>query len=266
MSGKASDAGKAFLAGVLAKISDPEKRAQVEAAFNDPSAADALVLVGTGALAQTDINRRYDELKAKEETLTEDYTKLNAWYAEKKDQLDEYGKLKAGGNNPPLITPPIAPPPFDDSKFVSREEFTKTMQQEQLAAANYLGLQNGLTLKHYKDFGEVLDTRELLADKNLGKQKSDGATYGLMDAYQSKFSEKLTARDQALEADRINKLVDVQVAERMKGVPNQPFPVRGGLGSPLDALDATGTPDPNQYSAAAAAAEYDRLQQTRQSS
>lgn len=266
MAGKAIEAGSSFMAGVFAKISDPEKRAQAEAIFNDPSAADALVVVGAGALAQADINRKYAEIEEKETTLTEDYHKLNDWYKTKQTDLAEYERLKTApprGDQKPPVVDPNAPPPLDASKMVTRDQFDQTMREQQMAAANYLALQNVLTLKHYQDFGEVIDSRELLADKKLGGQKADGSVYGLIDAYQTKYSDKLTERDKKVEEARINKLADERVAERMKGIPNQPFPLKASP-SPLDLL-ADPNVKPEQFTADAAAQEYLRLQEARQS-
>jgi hypothetical protein len=259
---KASEAGKAFLAGVLAKV--PEAlRAQVETALTDPTAEEALVVLGTGALAQSDINKKYDDLKAKETQLTEDYTKLNTWYETNASKLAEYDTLKANkgnGGDPPK---PGAPPPVDTSKFLDRETFEQTMRQEQLAAANFLGLQSALTLSHYKDFGEVIDTRELLADKRLGSQMPDGRVFGLKDAYDAKYADKIAARDKQREDDRINKLVDAQVSERMKGQA-APYPIKGAP-SPLDVLDPTSQQKPEQFDVNSAVVEYERLQAARQS-
>jgi hypothetical protein len=254
---KAEDAGKSFLAGVLAKISDPEKRAQAEAAFTDPSAADALVAIGAGALAQSDINRRYDDLQTKEATLAEDYSKLTAWHDQRKADLEELDRLRATPSVRPITAPAV-----DTSKFVSVDDFNRSMNETQRSAANYLALQTSLTLAHYKDFNEVLDTAELLADPNLGKADRTGRIYGLADAYRTKYADQLTARDTARRDQEINKLVDEKVSERMKTVGSLPMPIRGG-GSPLDALDAAGDAG-SQYSAEAAALEYARLQQTRQ--
>lgn len=266
MAGKAVDAGKAFMAGVLAKIPDPEKRAQVEAVFNDEAlAADALVVVGAGALAQSDINRKYTELQEKENALTEDYNRLNTWFADNKSKLEEYDSLKArvGAPNPP--NPPNPPAAPDLSKYIDQDTFHKTMQQEQLAAANYLGLQNVLTLSHYKDFGEILDTRELLADKRLGQQLPDGRVFGLKDAYEAKFADKIAERDKTREAQRVQKLVDEQVAERLKGMPQaQAYPLKGAP-SPLDLLEPGAQSKPEDFTVDAAVAEYHRLQQARAS-
>lgn len=259
---KASEYGKSFMAGVLAKLPE-EKRAQVEAIFNDPTAEDALVVVGTGALAQPDINKRYDDLKAKEAALTDDYTKLTAWYEDNKGKLDEYAELKAhvgsGGSAPPKPDTST----FDPSKFIDQKTFEIEMRHQQMAAANYLGLQTALTLSHYRDFGEVLDTRELLADKRLGTQLPDGRLFGLQDAYTQKFADKITERDKAREDARIKKLVDERLAEERKALPAQAFPIKGAP-SPLDVLDPTSATKPEQYTVDSAVAEYQRLQEARQ--
>jgi hypothetical protein len=267
----AIDAGKTLAEQILAKL--PESlRASVSAAFAAPEATDALTLLGDSALARADYSRNMDALKAKEtelntkaDTLTEDYTKLNTWFAEKKTDLEEYGKIKAD----PAYKPGVPaskkddlPTGFDASKYVAREDFNKSMSEQQLLAANYLALQNVLTLKHYDDFKEVLDTRELLADKSLGRQLPDGRVYGLVDAYQTKYSEKLSARDKVVEDARIQKLVDEQLRERMKGMPPAMVPMRGGS-SPLDLLEAGTKAEPGQFSADAAAAEYQRLTEAR---
>jgi hypothetical protein len=250
---------------VLAKIPDPTLRAQAEAAFKDPASADALVAIGAGALAQSDINRKYDELKLKEETLAEDYTKLNGWYAEKKGILAEYDTLKARTPTDPLRPTPVVTPPaaIDTSKLMSKEEFFASMIEQQRSAANYLGLQQFIADTHRHRFNEVIDPRELLADKSLGKQLPDGRIYGLEDAYRTKYGDKLQEYQTKQEETRINALVDAKYAERMRANPGLPMPIRGG-GSPLDALEVDPKTTAGQYTAEAAAMEYDRLQQSRQ--
>lgn len=253
---KASEAGKSFLAGVLAKISDPEKRAQAEAALADDAALEVL---GSGALAQSDINKRYDDLKAKEDALTEDYTRLNGWYETNKAKLEEYDTLKKQPPADPLAPRPPADPKVDLSKYVDLETFGKTMNDQQMQAANYLGLQNALTLQHYDRFKEVIDTRDLLADKNLGKQKPDGGIYGLKDAYEAKYAEKLTSWSTQQEQARINKLVEERLAEERKNQPsNQPFPLKAAP-SALDLLEPDSKEKPSDFTAERAAAHYAEL-------
>lgn len=262
---KASDAGRTFLAGVLAKIPE-DQRAQVEAALT--ASEEALTVIGAGALAQSDINRRYQEITEKTreiETLQAqvqaDYDRNTEWWTANQAKLAELDRLKAGNPNP---NPNPPPPALDPAKYVDRETFEKTMRAEQMSAANAVALMATLAIRHSHDFNEVLDTRELLQDPKLGSQRPDGGIYGLEDAYRTKFGEKLTAKAQAAEDARIKQRVDAEVAERMKGLPQTPFPIKGTGTSPLDVIGTT--PDPKDAQvplAERAAQEYARLQESR---
>ncbi len=273
MSDTAVNAGKAFLAGVLAKISDPEKRAQVEATFNDPANKDALVVVGSGALAQSDINKKYTDLQAEEAklkdlqaTVDSDFQKLNAWYEPRQADFAIVDKLKAEGKwKDGPVADPLAPHKptegIDPSKYLSLEDFNKQMQGQQMAAANVMALMSRLTLQHRDRFGEILDASELLSDPNLGKNG-----YGLIDAYQTKFKDKLTEYSTNQENARVNKLVEERLAEERKKNPGLTVPLRSPIGaSPLDYLDGS-MKAPEGNLAELAAAEYDRLQQAKVSS
>jgi hypothetical protein len=265
MAGKALDSGKAFIDGVLAKL--PESlRESAKAAFTAPEAQDALTLIGDGVLARADYSRSMDEITQKETALADDYAKLTQYYDARKADFDIVDGLRKSGkwNEKGPVGLEGAPPkpgevpPVDASKFVARDEFTEIMRKEQMAAAGFLALQQNLGLKHFQDFGEVLDSNELLQDQNLGKQKADGSIYGLKDAYYTKFKDKITERSTKLETDRISKLVDAGIAERMKGQ-SLPIPLKNGAGSPLDLLEGNAEfkPDPNL--AQTAAEEYARL-------
>lgn len=268
MPGNALDAGKTLWeSAILAKL--PESlRESAKALFAAPEAAAALTELGARTLAQADYSRQSDETRKQREDadalkiqVQEDYERLNAWYAgiskkvEDYDKLKpEYDRLKGSNGNPP---PPI---PTDKltGDFIDRKTFTDTMQQEQIAAANYLALQNVITLKHYQDFGEVIDTRDLLADKSLGRQLPDGRVYGLVDAYQAKFAEKLKTKSETDEKSRIDKLVEARLTEERKHQP-MPYPVRPGS-APIDLLEQD---KPEAHTLDTALAEYDRLQAVR---
>jgi hypothetical protein len=265
MAGKALDSGKAFIDGVLAKL--PESlRESAKAAFTAPEATEALTLIGDGVLARADYSRSMDEVAQQEAALKADYEKLTQYYDARKADFDVVDSLRKAGKwneKGPVGVPDGGPPkrednPVDPSKFVSRDDFDAVMRREQMAAAGFLALQQNLGLKHLQDFGEVIDTRELLQDTNLGKPKGDGSVYGLQDAYNTKYGTKITERNQKLETDRISKLVDAGIAERMKGQ-SLPIPLKNGAGSPLDLLEGNAEfkPDPNL--ADTAAAEYARL-------
>jgi hypothetical protein len=259
---KAIDAGKAFLAGVLAKL-PAEQRAQAETLFADQ--ADALTVLGSGALGQAEINRKFNEVEELTRKAQEDYDRLQTWYTERQTQLADYEKIKPEYDRlKGTVTPPpvVVPPLVDPEKFISRDDFVKEMQHQQLSAANYLALMTKLAGEHFKTFGEVLDGQELLGDKSLGKTLPDGRTYGIVDAYRTKYAEQLTARQTADEQARIDKLVGERLAEERKKSPHLPFPVREGA-SPLDLLEPAAPAKPSDFTADSALALYNELQEKR---
>jgi hypothetical protein len=258
---KASDAGKSFLAGVYAKLT-PEQRTQAEAIFNSADATSALEVLGTGALAQPEINRQLDELRTKAQSLDDLREKNETWFAENKAALEEYLtikpeyetlKTKGGGGNPP----PTA--------GLTKEEISAALESRDRAFAGAMSLGMDLSAKHSHMFSEPLNMTELLSDPKLGQvlDRNSGRVYGLQDAYDTKHGTRVTEKVKAIEDARIKKLVDDGVAERMRTMPqNHPFPLRDSTPSPLDALDNKDR-KPVDFNVDSAVAEYERLQATR---
>lgn len=264
---KASDAGKSFLAGVFAKL--PEAvRGQAEAAFAAAEAEAALEVIGTGALAQPEINRKFDELKSAQEALEakqaevdETYTKQVKWWetneakAKGYDQLKpEYDKLKAGGGN-------VGDKTENPSVEELRKEFNDRFLSLQQEGVGVMAFMSDLAVRHFAEFGEKPDMTSLLNDKNLGKPMPDGRTYGLVQAYETKYGEQIKARHEKEEKSRIDKLVEERYAERMKGQP-QPFPLRDSAPSVLDVLESS-TDKPDAHTVDTATDLYEKLQSAR---
>lgn len=264
---KASDAGKAFLSSVLAKLPE-EKRAQAEALFADAASEPALEVVGSGALGQAEISRRLTEIREKEETLTTDYERLNGWYQEKQALLDKYPSLgavdaaiaAAKGTPPPSDPNRPTPSPSPSAPFASKEDLDKYLaerdKQRDLSFAGAMSRALTIASRHQATFNEALDADALIAH---AFQKG----VSLDDAYKTLHGEKLDARAKALEDARINKLADERLAEKLKerGA-DQPFPLRNASPSVLDVLNK---PDfkASDFSVDAAVAEYNRLQEAR---
>lgn len=260
---KASDAGKSFMAGVLAKLPEAA-RGQVQAVFDAAEATPALEVIGTGALAQPEINRQLDELRTKAQGLDDLREKNETWFAENKAALEEYldikpkyeelkGKGGGGGHNDP---PPAG---------LTKEEVAAALEQRDRAFAGAMSLGMDLSAKHMHMFSEPLNMTELLSDPKLGQvlDRNSGRVYGLQDAYDSKHGTRVTEKATAVEAARIKKLVDDGVAERLRGMPQQhPFPLRDSTPSPLDALNDT-TRKTTDYTVDSAVAKYEELQQVR---
>lgn len=258
---KASDAGKSFMAGVLSKL--PEAvRGQVQTIFESADANAALEVIGTGALAQPEINRQLDDLRTKQKELDDIRAANQTWYANNKAALEEYVKIKpeydklAAGGEPPEPKPGMSPEEVNRAIAASHQERDRYI-------AGALALSMDLAAKHMYMFKEPLNTTELLSNPKLGTVVN-GQTFGLMDAYNEKHGERVTKHVADEEAARIQKLVDEQVKVKMAALPqNQqhPFPLRDPSPSPLDAL--TAERKPADFTIDSAVAEYERLQAAR---
>lgn len=262
---KASEAGRSFLAGVLAKVPE-DKRAQVEAVLTESE--DALVVLGSGALAQSDINKKYSELQTAQDALEtaraeidETHTKQSDWWRANEPKVKAYDatkaeldKLKAGGK---VEVGTSGSPSLEDL----RKEFDDRFLSLQREGVGVMAFMTDLGVKHFREFGTEPDMQSLLADKNLGKPLPDGRVYSLVQAYEAKYGEQIKARAEKSEKDRIDKLVDEGIRERMKGQP-QPFPLRDSAPSVLDVLESS-TDKPEAHTVDTASALYETLQAAR---
>lgn len=254
---KASEAGKAFLAGVFAKL--PESvRSQVETAFNAAEAEAALEVIGTGALAQPEINRKLDEiskqdteLKAQLAAATDLYERNDAWYKKNEAALKEYptlkselDRLKAGdnGDGDGNGSGDRRPAPVDRKTI---EETIASLLDTQLAErergyVDVVAFMQDTGASHLKLFGELPAMRELTANPKLGKPilGQPGRVYSLQDAYNEKYGTQIAAKEKEAHDKGIEEEVQKRLAEERKKDVNHPFPLRGGPGpSVLDVLD-----------------------------
>lgn len=255
--------GQSFLAGVLAKISSPEKRAQVEAVLRDPEAKDAVTLVGDSVLARSDYSRHMDDLKAKETATQAKLDELNVWFEANKAALQEYvvikpeyDELKAKGGTPPGTPPatPPATPPVDPRKVVE-----EVLAEEGRGYVNLSAYIAGLSVRHLHMFGEPLDPMELVANPKLGKPilGQPGRVFSLQDAYNEKYGERVAARAKEAEEKRFNDEVQKRLTEERAKLAGQPFPLRNEAPSVLDNMK------PAEHTLDTAVAEFERLQQAR---
>ena|SRR3990172_3165621 len=258
---KASEAGKSFLAGVLAKL--PESlRGQAETVFAAADAESALEVMGTGALAQPEINRKLDEIRQQNEglrqqevELTAKFDELNAWYDVNQKALEDYKVLKAG------VTPPKDPPkdpsPMDIRTQV--EAIINEQARDYVALSAFMMTQGG---RHYAMFQEPLDGMELLANPKLGKPIAGqpGKVFSLENAYQEKYGDRLAARQKEAEDARIKKLVDEGMAEERRKAPSHPFPIRQEAAA-IDLIPSGGKS--SDHTVDSAVALYEQLSQAR---
>lgn len=269
--------GQAFLAGVLAKITDPEKRAQAEAVLKDPAAKDAVTLMGDGVLARADYSKSMDALKkqtddaqAKLAEATTLYERNQTWYEANKAALTDYPTLKAelakrgaGADDDDLDEAERKrrrenPPP--DPRKVA-EEVLNEQGRDYIQVSAWLAAK---AVDHYQRFGEPLDAMALVNHPKLGKPVAGqpGRVYSLNDAYQETFGERLAAKAKESHDKEIETEVQKRLGEERVKLQSQPFPLRGGAEpSVLDVLaDKNGSA---AHTVDTAVAEYDRLQATR---
>jgi len=274
----AFESGQTFMAGVLAKL-PAESRAQAEAIFNAAEAKEAVTLVGDGALARSDYSRSMDQareqLREKEQALTEYYTRLNGWYVDNQAALDRAKQLDAaatsttpqGTNGQGQTGSAAAAGHAAASGVLSRDDIRRIADEavneagrDVIAITSFMMTQGA---RHQHLFGEPLDMNEVTANPKLGRPIAGqpGRIFSLQDAYDEKFGERVTAKHKEAEDKRINDEVEKRLQERLKATTStHPFPLRQES-SPLDVLS---TKDGSaSHTLDTAVAEYERLQAAR---
>jgi hypothetical protein len=249
---KASDSGKSFMAGVLAKLPDA-LRAQAETIFNAAEAEVALEVVGTGALAQPEINRKLDEIATQDRDLKEKlaaatnlYERNDAWFKTNEAALKEYptlkselDRLKAGGDGDGGDPPK---PVTLDKKTIEdtiREMMDPLLSERERGYVDVVAFMQDTGGAHLKLFGELPSMRELTANPKLGKPiiGQPGRVFSLQDAYNEKYGGLVQAKAKETHDKEIEAEVQKRLGEERSKNGGQPFPIRGQAPSVLDVLD-----------------------------
>lgn len=210
-----------------------------------------------GQLRQEEFSRLSDQTAGEKARAQKLYDDNVAWFDAKKAELAELdslkadiaaGKLKRDGADAARVAPTA----------VTKEEFEQTMANTERGALGFIADATLLSVKHMAEFGEVLDIRELLADKRIS-QLGVQAIYAdkFKDRIQKKASDAQAARDETLRKEgetRAREAMRTQVG---------PYPVRGNEPSTLDNLELSKDKAPAVKSVAEMAGEYDRLNSVR---
>jgi hypothetical protein len=180
---KKRDAGVEFLKGIVELIPE-EKRKAVEESLSQEKVLD---VIGDGVLRQSDYSRSMDALKEDQKKAEyekgryeELYEKNVAWIEVNKSAIDKYqadlkdrnetiAKLKkrsrAVDDDLDLDDvdgdPTPTPPAIDMSNFVTKEDHDKALAGLERDALNIIPLVNQLTMRHFKTYGDILDSAEL---------------------------------------------------------------------------------------------------------
>lgn len=254
---KGLDAGKTFLQGILAKITDPAQKAAAESLLGN---ADFVTAIGDGVAGQSEIDRQLqtlrtqkEELDARAADLTTQQEQLEAWHAGLTDWYTKHKDAIASGAQPRTPTPTPTPGKVPEG-VVTTEQFTEAMRNTQSAFLGFERDRQRITAEHFKKFGEIVDLEPLLVHPKIGE-------LGLTGVYEQVHKDRL---EQWKTADDKRKEDAIRLDERQKVTAAQaqmpyPTPTGAGSGSPLDALTPAG-PGPVVD---AAVQEYNRLQAER---
>jgi len=242
-------AGREFLAGIVTHLPD-DVRAGFETflASGDPKAQQVIAAVGDGALRQTDYSRQLNELGTVKSQLETWKQQLATWHAENPGSPGADGQPAAGGDRPTM--PTSAAPTVTSG--LTKDEMVAEINRREIYVAGYVADVAALTMQHFQNFGETLDTTTLLQHPKLGELGIRGA---YADVHKAKIEAKAAAdaakARETLKAD-LRRELEAEAAAR-GGAP--PYPVGDGGGSPLDHLGGKA----DDYSLESAVALYRSL-------
>lgn len=252
--GKGLDTGKAFIQGVLSKITDPELRASAEKTFANEA---VLTEIGNGVEGQSEIDRQLRDLKAKTDDLTAKqadlddretkldtwHTNLTGWYESNKEKLAA-----------PVVPKTGTPTGEKPASGLTAEQMAESIASQNAAILGFARDQNRIEREHFQKFGEIPDLDPLLHHPKI-------ADLGLMGVYALVHKDRLDTWTAAQQKAHDDKIGAEAVKTYQASQAQMPYPsVAGaGSGSPLDALTA----NKSQPVVDAAVAEYTRLQAER---
>lgn len=221
----------AFLAGILAQLPEAD-RGKAEAAIEGLEA---------GHLRQDEFSREMNRIKTVE-TAANDLLQQNTdWFTNQQANLQELERLrgeiktgvlvKAGGTG----VPPAGGDTF--SKADVTKLLTDTIAETERGAVGFITELSGLSMTHFKEFGEVLDTNALLADKRVQQLGLRGVYNDLhKDQLAAKATAAQTARDDKIRQEARTALLTEQAAS------HRPYPITGNEASTLDGIEPGKTP------------------------
>jgi len=241
----------AFLAGILATVPEAD-RGKAEA---------RLEALEAGELKQSDYSRLANEANAAKQKFDDLYTKNTEWYTQRQTDLAELddlrAKVAAGIVGDPAVKPVVVVPP----DVITKKVFEETLAATERGAVGFIAEANGLTMKHFQQFGEILNINDLLTDPRVQQ-------IGLQGVYADKFKDQIKAKADAAETarqDAIRKDERTKVLAEVAGQ-HHPYPVVGNESSSLDAIEAAARSGDSKVvvkSLDDMAAEYARLNATR---
>ena len=212
----------AFLSGILAHIPEAD-RGKAEAELAELEA---------GSLKQADYSRLSNEATAAKQKFDDLYTKNTEWFAEKQAALVERDQLalKVTELEKRPTHGTVAEIPAD---VIRKGDLDKRFQEMEQGAVSVIALIPQLTLRHFTQFNEVLDTSKLLADPRVQQ-------IGILGVYNDLYKDQIKAKADAAQAAHDEQLRQ-EGATRARAEwagSRHPYPVVGNEPSALDEIEA----------------------------
>lgn len=232
----------------------------VRAARQEELGETGLATLGSNVLRQDEFSRSMNEVAghrtaaAAAQTEYETLHQQNVeWFEQHKNDLVELDRLKKQvGGQPPVE------PKAGDPKLITAEALATTLAQTEQGAVAFMVELNRLSMQHYAQFGEVLDTERLLTDKRVQQ-------IGIRGVYTDLHKGQLDARAAKIAQDAEDK---IRLDERTKVLAqsasqHHPYPTRGNEPSTLDRFERASDQAPKVATVDDMAAEYARLSAAR---
>jgi hypothetical protein len=267
---KQTEAAKTFLEGIAAKLPADKQAAFREQFMTEDSLITA---VGDGVMRHGDYSSQTAQV-ARDRKALEDYYAANSPLVEKASKLlerfpDGVIPEDLGANDPP---PPPKPIDLKAIEDVVLGKVGKHVEQSERGAAAFMAKLTDMASAHYKEFGEVLNTSEIVNDPRVYEIGLDGL-------YKEKYGEKYTAKAAAAHTAEIEAAkkagADEALAKFRAENPQQPYPTANSARNPVmaalqadaearlaDPAATQGRPFVNRVDAGAAAEEYHKLAAT----
>ena len=264
---KTKDVATQYLESLLSKIPE-DKRAAVKEALNNDAALEDL---GEHVLRQADYSRAMDEAKKIKASAEDHKARLDQWWGEnnkrlvdgtaalkKLEELDQKRKTAAAADNgDDTITAALKK---DLEGYVTRVDAEKALNEalarRDMQFANFTMTLNDLSMRHYIDFKERLNTEELF---NRARQENKPLNVVYDEMSKDLREAKQKAEDEAKEKDLERRIREKVIAEQSARGP-YPVPDMSEGVSPLSGLTRDGKK--GDY-LAEAIAEYGKSQAAR---
>lgn len=240
------DEGKKYKEELL-KLIPEDKRTLVAEALGE-AVEDHL---GEHVLMRSDYSKKLDEVRTAAEKVNAYNGSLTDWYTQNQAALTEAARLKeenevlrtqrAGNGNPPEDPDPESTASLKKitENFIPRAEAQKLLDARLAQQANEMvGFSTAIAdikMQHYANFGEQLDTNQVMQHALKSKKDLAGA-YGELfkDRYAEKTEKELAEKDKKREQE-LRQKIEAEIREKNPGLPYQ-VSMDAGLSPILEAM------------------------------